>query len=782
MAIINAIMPPFDMPPSPTPTPGPSRLWKGARSLAVRAAIIAILALSLLARGQDAPVAPAPVDPGQALARAADLAREGSCAAAIGSAAVALKNAADPAMQGRAQLLVGYCSYKLKKYDDARQSLREASRLYPELSFHGLYYGALSFQDQENYPEAVSLWEKLLAGNPPGDLSGRALMQLMRCHRKSDNADAAAAAIARIKALPPAARDQAWDRELDFTRGWVKLKKAEKAEARKIFKDLWVGHPECFWAGQAEKYLIGDEAKPLLLPGETAAVTQNDRIERIKNLVEQNQPSDALAELKPIIASAEKKPRAEHLIPLYRLRATAYDNKRELTKAVADYQKVQDLAGQEDVEITYLIAACYRRMGKHQDALEKYRRVWTRYPRSVYATRALFYAARMMKMDNDFKGAEDAYRRLIEVYPHSSHRPEALFQLAWLRYLNKDYQKAREYLAAAPKKTGDDEFNARLLYWKADVLHKLGDHKAAAALEQQILRDYWDTSYAFCLVMVGGLKWPYPPGGRPLPPPAAAPPLEYRIARELYALGLEDDADGQLQSLAASGRLPEELAFPVAAMRLQTGNYNGAQRIAARSLKSRLATPPPGEAEAWRLAYPQAFPEHVTKYAAAYSLDPLLVYAVMRAESTYRPDIRSSAGAIGLMQVMPGTGRVIAKGLGEKNFTTASLNQPEQSVKYGCYYLAAKLTRFSDGGASPESKLKTLAAALAAYNAGPERADRWGQRADQLGLSPAAFIEEIPIKETNDYVKRILGYYLIYLTAYQPPPAPEAHKTTETSD
>jgi soluble lytic murein transglycosylase len=734
-------------------------VFGGAPLLAV---LLALLGFSLLVSGQ----ASSP-DPAQVLAAAAVQTRQDSFAAALITLRPAL-SAANTVMQGRARLLAGYCEFKLKRYDDARADLRRASMLYPQVSFHGLFYGAMSYQEQGKFPEAAELWEKLISSNPPGDLTGRALLELLRSCRRGDDADHAGKTMARLQAL--AVKDPTWQREMDYSLGWIKLKKGEKKDARTIFKNLWILHPESFWADQAEKYLIGPDSAALVLPGESSIVSESDRLDRVRNLIASNCPSQALTELAPIIAGAEKNASTSRLASLYRLRAGAYDRKRDLNNAISDYQRTQDLLGAEDVELSYLIGSCLRRQGRHAEALEKYRSIWTRHPGNEFATRALFYAARMQKMDNDWEGAKQTYQKLISDYPSSSLKPEALFQEAWLYYLTRDFAKARDYLVETPSKRGDDQFNCRLLYWKSDVLRRLGEREAAQKVEAEILKEYWDSGYAFYLVMVKGVKWPYGPGGKPLPPPAADPPLEYRIARELYGLGLDRDADGQLESLSQAGRLPEDLAFAVAAMHRDTGNFWASQRIASRNLKTRLSTQPPGEAEAWHLAYPRAYKDIVVKYAAENGLDPLLLWAVMRAESTYRPDIRSSAGAIGLMQVMPMTGKIIARALGEKDYRAASLYDPGQNLKYGAFYLGNRVKEFSDGAADPESRLKTLTRALAAYNAGPERAKQWGARADQLGLSPEAFVEEIPLKETNDYVKKILGFYLIYLTAYPPEP------------
>jgi soluble lytic murein transglycosylase len=116
----------------------------------------------------------------------------------------------------------------------------------------------------------------------------------------------------------------------------------------------------------------------------------------------------------------------------------------------------------------------------------------------------------------------------------------------------------------------------------------------------------------------------------------------------------------------------------------------------------------------------------------------------MAQESTFTAEIRSAADARGLMQVMPATGRMYARRLGMRPFTTASLLQPEANVRIGVRYLKDLMDRF--GG---------VHYALAGYNAGDSRVAAW--IAENPGLPPDEFIDSIPFPETQNYVKRIVG-------------------------
>ncbi len=153
---------------------------------------------------------------------------------------------------------------------------------------------------------------------------------------------------------------------------------------------------------------------------------------------------------------------------------------------------------------------------------------------------------------------------------------------------------------------------------------------------------------------------------------------------------------------------------------------------------------------AYRLAYPLPFEDLVISAAADYDLDPYLLLAVMREESRYRSAVVSWAGARGLMQIMPSTGRDIAARKGV-DFEVADLFDPEINIRFGAFYLRAMLDMF--GG--------DLDRALAAYNAGPGNVQRWSGSSlasDELGFPVA-----ITFVETREYITRVRNSYLTYL-------------------
>jgi soluble lytic murein transglycosylase len=148
-----------------------------------------------------------------------------------------------------------------------------------------------------------------------------------------------------------------------------------------------------------------------------------------------------------------------------------------------------------------------------------------------------------------------------------------------------------------------------------------------------------------------------------------------------------------------------------------------------------------------RTRYPLEYEQVIRAYAGERELDPTLVAAVIYAESRFDPNVKSSAGAIGLMQLLPETGDFVARSTGGTDFVDADLRDPDLNVRYGTWLLDYLLKRY-DGD---------LTTALAAYHAGPTNVDAW--RSNGSGIA---------FPETQAYVDEVLRVRQIYEQAYGP--------------
>jgi soluble lytic murein transglycosylase len=233
-------------------------------------------------------------------------------------------------------------------------------------------------------------------------------------------------------------------------------------------------------------------------------------------------------------------------------------------------------------------------------------------------------------------------------------------------------------------------------------------------------------------------------------------------ARQLLLAERLDEAAGELRLLPESPRVQGTLAW----IDWRQGRYRPAITAMKRAYPEWV-----GEAgdrlprEVWQILFPLRFDAELRLAAQEEGLDPALVAALVLQESSFDAQALSRAGARGLMQVMPATGRSIARAKGQR-FRRAALHDPETSLDFGTHYLRQMSDRFSGA----------VEKVLAAYNAGPHRVDKWtGLRGD---LAAEDFIESIPFSETRTYVMIILANREQYRRLYgmeraQPAPAVE---------
>ena len=299
-----------------------------------------------------------------------------------------------------------------------------------------------------------------------------------------------------------------------------------------------------------------------------------------------------------------------------------------------------------------------------------------------------------------------------------------------------DWNAALSWLDRLPAPERD---SPRWRYWRGRALETLGRNEEAKPVYQSIAgqRDY----YSF--LAADRLGAPYAIASTPLAIPATeleallthSPGLQR--AQELYILGREPDAEAEWRQATQAFDRP---ALRQAALLAQRWEWHG-QAIATIA-----------RAEHWDdldLRFPLAWREGVVNQARAGALDPAWVYAVIRQESSFRPAARSPVGALGLMQIMPATGRQIAQELRDA-VADPPLLQPETNIRYGVHYLRRMLERLQDNPVL----------ATAAYNAGPNKVAQWLPA--RAAVPADVWAETIPYRETRAYVQRVMEYAAIY--------------------
>ena len=338
---------------------------------------------------------------------------------------------------------------------------------------------------------------------------------------------------------------------------------------------------------------------------------------------------------------------------------------------------------------------------------------------------------------------------LVPIDPSSTLLSEELFRGAFEAFRSGRFVESAASFEEEASLYRDVPTRRRATYWAGKARESAGQAGDARLLFASLLTGTSPDVYAIWAAAILGVP---PPGGPSAESPGgdgagldATTPAS--ASRELLACGLPDLAEDAAEA--------EGDADPVflAAVASERGDH----RRAAALLKQRwpeLGSPEEGAVPlpARRVYYPRSQAALIEGIASEASVPPALVFGLVRQESVFTSNVRSRAGAVGLMQLMPATGRQLER-RGRRGPRPDLLN-PAVNVRLGVTYLRQLLDAF-EGDA---------VLALAAYNAGPARARRW--RTD-LGFLPAdEFVESIPVAESRQYIRRILFFERAYAALY----------------
>ena len=339
--------------------------------------------------------------------------------------------------------------------------------------------------------------------------------------------------------------------------------------------------------------------------------------------------------------------------------------------------------------------------------------------------------------------------RLARQFPASRFTPAARLRAALIALTaGAADTAARELDALAADPRGAPEALAAL-YWSGRAWATAGD-TALAHERWHKVRTREPLSY-YSWLAERRLELP-----RWAPPPAvdsfvAVPDVEVGLARaaELDRLGFPEEASAERDWLIRFADADTERLLATAAALRTHGFASSATRLAQRA----LARGTPADARIYRLLYPIIHADAIRAEATAHGIDPAFVAALIRQESLFNPAATSSAGARGLMQLMPATGAVLARSLEFPSWDPVLLWQPDVSIVMGVTHLNELVTRYDHP-----------VRVLAAYNAGIHRVALWDEK---VGVDdPELFAERIPFVETRDYVRIIQRNRELYRSLY----------------
>lgn len=333
--------------------------------------------------------------------------------------------------------------------------------------------------------------------------------------------------------------------------------------------------------------------------------------------------------------------------------------------------------------------------------------------------------------------------------------PLALLREGWAAYdLGRSAEADAAFVRTLARPDAPDGVRVTATYWRARIAEAASRFAEARASYSTIADTFGNHYYGALAAKRLGRSLPSASAGAG--PIGEVSALEEKgrwlaAARAFVSVGLWDEASPcYRQAIRGAGPLAPAVAQEAANHANDAAALSEAIGFAQAATRDRDRTRveeiPRG---LWQLLYPATFGGALTGAAREAGLDPNLAASVALQESAFNPLAVSGAGARGLLQVMPLVGAELARAAGLKEFEASDLFDPAMNAKLGCRHLADYRRRF---GSIPR--------ALAAYNGGPSRVERWSVQSQPV--DDERFVERIPIPETRLYVKRVLAGARMY--------------------
>ena len=508
-------------------------------------------------------------------------------------------------------------------------------------------------------------------------------------------------------------------------------------QAAHAWRAFWLEHPD---HPAAEGLARSEEARLTRIAGKPLPEPAGgDLLLRSQRLLAAGQPGAAVAQAQAALRVLKPPDAAEAQLTL--ARSLAADGRRtEAGPALA--AAYRSPLPRIAAPASLLYARDRARRGLDPEAIKILDGVARRFPKEPEADEAAYVAARLL-LDSGHEPQARARLARLAARRQGPHSSDARWSLAWLSY-RRGLRDARERFVEFAASAESDELRAQGLYWQS----RAGEADPEPLLRRVIELDplgWYGLLARQRLRLAGAETAPFP---RPDDPRQQTElPRRLQVAERLFGLGLFAEAGAEADRFVREqhGRYGE-LTLALAVYQ-RAERYDRAATLAESLLGYRARPNSPRELLA--AAYPIAYPEQVASSSSRAGLDPYFLLAIMRRESLFRPDTRSAAGAVGLLQLLPATARRASIVLGRSIPADADMANPAVAIDLGAWYLSELVGRFGDP-----------AIAAAAYNAGPRIAAPWAVKG--AGEPLDEWVESIPYRETRRYVKAVSSAWSAY--------------------
>jgi soluble lytic murein transglycosylase len=632
--------------------------------------------------------------------------------------------------------LLGVASLRLGKADEAIGLLADAERRLPLVGDYAALYQAEALLKLKKYTEAAAKAFSIQKSYPASPLVRRSEKFFADTFFEAGDYKGALKLYLAFVEKYPAGGDSV---DALFQSARSREETGDKSGAVQIYRTIWLNNPA---ASQAKK--SQERIKELEKGGvRTAAYTPEELLRRASTLYAQNEFALSLQTLQSIPLEGQSEAfvaRVDLRTGLNRYRQRNYmQAEKSLIKAAAS-----TVAGIRS-EARFWLAKTLERQEQYERAFGLFMELAGEGRKQEFADDALMEAAGLRKSLGGFAESARICDLVTKGHPGSRFAPRAAWEAAWCRYLGAEYLPAADAFKGLLK---DDAVREKALYWLARSLENAGNTDAAGWY-RTLLDEYPAGFYAAWYREQKRIRDVRESLGRRNA--LAELPLAsgFEKPRLLASLGMLEEARTEM-AVARKKMGDRGVQFPaMARLYLEIGDYGSAISLFLQNRPVKWDT---ASLPLWTAGYPLAYAGPVSQYASVNELSEALVYALIRAESGFSPAVRSHAGAIGLMQLMPATAKATVREKGV--FNPLRLTVPEFNVRVGTKHLHDLLKGYNGDAVY----------AIAAYNAGAAAVERW--RRNMKGLKKDEFIESIPYQETRDYVKKVYASAATYRQLY----------------
>jgi len=662
--------------------------------------------------------------------------------------------------------LFGYANYRIGEYSIAKRYFEKINN--PLVLDYLLLYRAKIAIREKQYQDAEQLLKRLISTCPKSTLALDARLSLAEVQLKSRKYDEAKEnANMFIKFAP--SRAEKFEAQLIILRSYIdeqnldNIYKATEEALAILGSEIELEKIERLMA-EADKKLGTNMVQWIKSPSVSYKIAKslagNSQWESALNYLEK-------AELEGFNNKIEAK----------LLKVRLFLKVRKFTEAIALIEELlkKDLTQGQKLELQSQLASAYARLGDYKRSIAlRDEIIKEHYKNPRVVLNSLEKKAFLLTDERRYNDAIRLWNKILKMKKEKRLHLKALWYIAWSYYKLGKYEDALDALNNILKHTdaNDGKVANKAKYWKAKILEVMGKSSEASAIYSEIVKgsptEYYEelasrrlqnaenTASDFTSV-VSEIK-PINDWTIDISDANSFDLLHLRRAIFFDRLNLHEEAALELSVAFEEISSKKRNDFETNVL-LVLASRNFAHDIAYAAAQKYykwlldFEFPLNGfKRFIWEQLYPEAYKPIVESFCG-YSLDPRLVYAIMKAESSFKQRAVSTAGAIGLMQIMPDTAKKIAA-LKNRDFDIKRLYRPLENLEYGIEYLK-KLNKIFNGN---------KVAMIASYNAGEEAVGAWLKHNYSDDIEE--FIEEIPYEETNLYVKKVLSNYWVLQKLY----------------